>query len=130
MVFGSTFRTEADATTGNFSFTEVKLTPGENKFVFKASDRAGNVSLPKEYTLYLVKPTIEATKTILDVKNLVVWVNEECKRDHSGHKGHFNHKDHSGHPQCQDGHKKKCIRVDLLEKILDEAADSYIIRTF
>jgi hypothetical protein len=126
MVFGSIFRTEANSTTGEFAYTGVKLIPGENKFVVRASDRAGNVSLPTEYTLYLVKPTIEATKIIPDVRNLVVWVNEECRRDHSGHRDHSDHNEHSVHPQCDDDHKKKCIRLDLLEKILDEAADSYL----
>jgi type 1 glutamine amidotransferase len=41
-------------------------------------------------------------------------VNEDCKRDFSIH------------ARCHDDHKK-CIRLDLLEKILDEAVDSYLI---
>jgi hypothetical protein len=53
MAFGSVFRTEADASTGNFSFAGVTLVPGENRFVFKASDKAGNVSSSAEYAVRL-----------------------------------------------------------------------------
>jgi hypothetical protein len=76
MTFVSTFRTEADAATGSFSFTGVKLIPGENKFVFRTSDRAGNVSSSTEYAVRLrIVPNAMVTTDRVEYKpNEVVTI--------------------------------------------------------
>jgi hypothetical protein len=61
-----------------------------------------------------VKSTLEADKTIPDLRNLLVWVNEKC-RESDRSQAH-----------CKDD-DPECIRLDLLEKIISEAADSYLI---
>jgi Tol biopolymer transport system component len=114
MTFVNVFSTQANPSTGEFIFGDVKLLPGENKATFQAKDAAGNVSLPAEYTIHLFKPTLEAKKTIPDVRNLLVWVNEKCK-EVDGIKVHCNDED------------RECIQMDLLERIISQATDSYLI---
>ena len=53
MAFTNVFTTRADSVTGEFVYKRVKLMPGKNLFTFRASDKAGNVSAPTEYTLNL-----------------------------------------------------------------------------
>lgn len=65
-------------------------------------------------TAFEVKPGIEASKRIPDVSNLLVWVNEKCE-EHHGHEGkHEGKKD-----------DEPCVRLDLLEGILKQAATTY-----
>ena len=113
--------------TGSFVSSTSHLAPKAYYVLLQASSVINTQPRTLASTTFEVKLTIEATKTIPDIKNLVVWVNEEWRGDHSGHSDQSIHKDHSVHPQCHDDHKKRCIRLDLLEKILDEAADSYLI---
>ncbi len=133
-----------------------------------------------------VKPGIEATKRIPDIKNVLVWVNERCREDEreasgvrreegdggrksvededrkqtteagdtqkpsshlfakspsrppltKGDAGGFgpdgkdtDHggKDDDGNDDVDDGHQRACIRLDLLEDALGQAATGYHI---
>jgi subtilase family serine protease/prenyltransferase beta subunit len=128
LTFGSLTNIPMNTTkTDDFIFSTFSLTPQTYIAILQVSPTT--ITLPKTlaHTTFEVKPGIEVTKTIPDIKNIVVWVNEECRRDHSDHRDHSIDKDHSLHPQCHDDHEKKCIRLDLLEKILHEATDSYLI---
>ncbi|MDA8083071.1 MAG: discoidin domain-containing protein [Nitrospiraceae bacterium] len=60
MVSGSDLTAAADPATGAFAFEQVRLTPGQNSFVFSATDRAGNTGPQTAYTL-----TLGANKMIL-----------------------------------------------------------------
>ena len=44
MAFGGFFEAPADPASGEFVFKGVGLSPGNNDFVFRARDRAGNLS--------------------------------------------------------------------------------------
>ena len=65
-------------------------------------------------TTFEVKPAVGITKNISEVTNLLVWVNDRCK------------KNQGIHARCID-HDTNCVREDLLEEILKEAANNYHI---
>ncbi len=78
MGFVNVFRTEADPTTGEFTFSDVELIPGKNTFVFTAENVAGNVSEPSVYTLYLGK--LEVTKSLSRaLKTLVLIADDDFR---------------------------------------------------
>ena len=68
MSFGGVFETKADASSGEFVFEKVRLSPGSNGFAFTAKDRAGNVSGAAAYGLVystgglMVKVALEKTE--------------------------------------------------------------------
>ena len=99
---------------GSFIFSTVSLTPRTYIAILQVS--SPTMAQPKTLAsaIFEVKPSIEATKTIPDIKNIAVWINEDCKRDYPIR------------ARCHDDHMK-CIRHDLLERILDETVDSYLI---
>jgi subtilase family serine protease len=127
-----TFETAINITMGstfasNTIFLALNLTPRTYVTILQVSSAIMAEPKTLASATFEVKASIEITKAIPDIRNLLVWVNEECRRDHSDHRDHSIDKDHSLHPQCHDDHEKKCIRLDLLEKILHEATDSYLI---
>ena len=73
-------------------------------------------------TTFEVKPAIEAAKTIPDVINLLVWVNERCEGESREHTA-----DSSQDEKKNSNDDKKCIRTDLLEGVLKQAVTSYFI---
>jgi subtilase family serine protease len=65
-----------------------------------------------------VKAGIQATKSIPDAANLLVWVNKNCKIPKDNKNIGAN---------CVIDHGKDCMRIDLLEKALKAAAVNYLI---
>jgi subtilase family serine protease len=83
-----------------------------------------------------VLPSLEATMTMADHTNLLVWVNDKCPPYCEQYRER--HQEQSGTPleegdendECggsQECCNKRCIRVDLLKSILDEAVTDYHI---
>ena len=99
---------------------------------------SASMSAPKTLAsaTFNVAPGLEVTKTIPDVTNLLVWVNDHCKRgkDHQD-KTERDKKDDSDDDNDGDNddgdddgdRHNRCLRVDLLEKILKEAVARYKI---
>jgi subtilase family serine protease len=81
-----------------------------------------------------VLPSLEVTKTIANPANLLVWANDECPlkceqycerhQEQNGAAWEEGDDDCDGSEECCN---KRCIRVDLLRNILDEAVASYHI---
>ena len=83
---------------------------------------------------------IEVSKTMPDVTNLLVWINDNESCQHSAI-SHQHRKNSSSDRKCEGhgedneddkdnedhGNRKDCIRLDLLENILKEAAADYMI---
>ena len=94
------------------SFTGIDLKPGFHLAVLQVSSAA--LAQPKtlDRAAFKVQPGIEAAKTIPDATSLLVWVNgNKCE------------KKSRAAMTCE----KECVRVDLLEDILKDAALSYHI---
>jgi subtilase family serine protease len=68
-------------------------------------------------------PEIEVSKAVPDVANLLVWVNEKKCEDEEV-KAKSKEDEDEEHDKDDD---KECIRLDLLEEILDQASMSYYI---
>lgn len=94
--------------TGSLILSTINLAPKR----YLARLEAATAAMAEYKTLasaaFEVKPSIGAAKTIPDVTNLLVWVNEKCAEN--------SNEDY-----------RKCIRIDLLEVMLKEAAASYFI---
>ena len=65
-------------------------------------------------TTFEVKPAVGVIKNRAEVTNLLVWVNDRCRNNQGKH------------ARCID-HDRICVREDLLEEILKEAANNYHI---
>ena len=102
---------------GNFTASTSNLKPKKYLAILQASSTQMTKPRTLASAVFEVKPGIEATKTIPDLKNLLVWVNkEECEKPEvKNEKSKENEKE------------ENCIRVDLLEKMLKEAVTSYLI---
>jgi len=61
-----------------------------------------------------IKASIEAEKTLTDVVNLLVWINDDC------------HERRGMHTRCKDNHER-CKWVDSAEELLRKTVDSYSI---
>ncbi|MEW6003366.1 MAG: Ig-like domain-containing protein, partial [Nitrospirota bacterium] len=123
-----TFDTIADipmntTITGNFISSTLNLSPKTYLAILQVS----TVTMPEPKTLasttFEVKPSLELTKKIPDVTNLLVWVNDGCEEDRGQNTEHRSQKSEGNDNEDDD----KCIRRDLLERILKEAAESYFI---
>ncbi|MBI5640584.1 MAG: hypothetical protein HZA17_09180, partial [Nitrospirae bacterium] len=72
------------------------------------------------------RPSVEATQSVSDVTNVLVWINEGChKEERGGESGR-------SESRCDKEHDKergdeRCLRSDLLEALLNDAATSYYI---
>lgn len=93
-------------------------------------------------TTFEVRPGVEISKTIPDMKNLLVWINNgyegssrqsaingqdiERSGEYEGdHNDDYYHDRDNGSDNHDD--QKKCIQLDLLETILSQASDSYFV---
>ena len=119
------------------------LSPGNYLAILQASTAVMTQAKPLASASFEVKEVaagIEASKTMPDVTNLLVWVNdkESCqhsvfnhqhrKNSNSDRKCEGHNEDNEDNNDNEDhGKKKDCIRLDLLENILKEAAADYMI---
>jgi len=98
----------------NFVFSTTPLAPR----IYLAILQAVTATMPGPRTLasvpFEVKPGVQITKAIADRVNVLVWVNDQCVR-------HFPTRG----TKCRE--PQPCLRVDLLERILNEAAIHYHI---
>ena len=98
----------------NFAFSTAPFAP----HIYLAILQAVTATMPEPKTLasvaFEVKPGFQITKTIADRVNLLVWVNDQCGR-------------HFPTPDTRCHEPQPCLRVDLLERILNEAAVHYHI---
>ena len=117
---------------GLINLSTTTMIPG----IYIAVLQAATDAMPEYKTLFKanfeVKAGLEISKTITGAGNLLVWINKKCQKpkddsnEHSGKcnnggNGHDGDHDNNHH---QDHH---CMRVDLLKKILDNAAVGYSI---
>lgn len=98
---------------GALSTTTLNLPPKLYRATLEAE--VGADLIPLAGTTFEVKPGIEAANRVPDVTNLLVWVNEKCGEGEKGGSG-----------ETEKGKKgQDCIRLDLLEAVLKEAAMTY-----
>jgi len=108
--------TMGSASAGGFSISTIPLEPRKYLVILQVQSPA--MSEPKTIAnaLFEVIPGLEATKGILDMVNLLVWINDKCNH-HPAQKG----------VECPEPPSHDCIRADLVERILREAAINYYI---
>jgi len=108
--------TIGSASEGGFSISTIPLEP--RKYLAIIQVQSASMSEPKTIAnaLFEVIPGLEAFKTIPDMVNLLVWINDKC-----------NHQPPKKGEQCPEPPSHDCIRVDLVEQILREAAVNYFI---
>jgi len=116
-----TYNTSATITVGSisaggFSISTIPLEPRIYLVILQVLSASMTEPRTIAHTLFEVIPGLEATKTIPDMANLLVWINDKC--------GH--HPPKQG-VKCPEPQPPDCIWVDLLEKILNEAAVNYRI---
>ncbi len=110
--------------TGSFTASTLSLAPGTYSAVLEVSTTLMTAQRTIANTTFEVKPAIEITKTIPDVINLLVWVNDKCNEHEEDNSEHCDY----GKDKDKDRDEvKRCIRPHLLERILKEAATSYYI---
>lgn len=104
------------SSSGNVAVPTASLTP----HIYLAVLQIGSATITQPKTIanvaFEVKAGIEITKKIADNASILVWINDKCYR----------HGDDDHHVECHGSHPD-CIRLDLLEKILKEAAVNYHI---
>jgi len=103
--------------TGNFIFSTSDLTPQIFTVILQAAISTVPESKELARTFFEIKPALEITKKITDVKNLLVWLNDKCNE----------HQERHSRRSKEGAVQKECIRLDLLERILNEAVTSYFI---
>jgi Tol biopolymer transport system component/flagellar hook assembly protein FlgD len=127
--FEKTVNIPANTTiTGNFLFSTSNLTSK----TYQATLQVYSAIMPQPKTLastsFEVKSGIEVTKTIPDVANLLVWVNDECEEDSKQYTVDSRQGQNSSQKENDHDHEKKeCIRIDLPENILRDVVTSYFI---
>ncbi len=116
--------------TGNLTASTLNLSPKSYTAVLQAL--GAGMSAPKTLatTTFEVKPSMEASKTIPEAANLLVWINDHChegkEEDHPGHDDKEGHHAKSSSGDADDD-KKSCYRIDLIERMLTEAAADYVV---
>ncbi|MEW6571884.1 MAG: hypothetical protein AB1390_12070 [Nitrospirota bacterium] len=94
----------------------------EGVYTVRLEIRNGSTILSEAQTIFEileVKPSLDVTKRIPDLTNLLVWVNEKCERDCKQPKSDCEKRDID--------ENAKCTGFDLLERILNEAVGSYYV---
>ena len=110
--------------TGNLNTSTADLTPQVYQAQLQVVLEGGVAPRTLAAASFEVLPAVQVTEAIGDPINLLVWVNDQCDR-RSGHqadvigKGAFKGGLH--------GWGQQCIRIDLLQASLTEAANSYLI---
>jgi len=102
--------------TGNFISSTSDLSPGTCLAILQASTDTMTGPKTLASTTFEVKPSIEITKRVPDVTNLLVWVNDRC--------GKCGEEAGTGH--CSDNNDG-LVDIELLEGILKEAVTGYLI---
>lgn len=95
----------------------IDLSPGAYSALLKASTSAMPEPRLLATTSFEVKPSLQASQSIPNVTNLLVWVNQHC------------HLLHKNIQECDphDPHDTGCVRIDLLRNALRGAVTSYRI---
>lgn len=101
---------------GGFSISTIPLEPRPYVAILRVQSASMSEAKTIAHVTFEVIPGLEATKTILDMVHLLVWVNDKCDHDSSQQK-----------VKCPVPRPHDCIRVDLLEQILNEAGVTYHI---
>jgi hypothetical protein len=98
----------------NGTVTASTLTLGPKKYLAVLQVRTAEMAQPRTLAsaLFEVRPGIEVTKRIPDVKNVLVWLNYPCIND--------------GSPDTGDS-TKGCVDKPFIERALDEAGVLYRI---
>ncbi len=84
MGFINIFTTQADPVTGEFIFNAVILIPGENIFIFTATDNVGNESEQNRYTLTLSVGELVLTKSVHTETRTLIWIDDKIDSDDDG----------------------------------------------
>ncbi len=100
------------------SVTTSSWIPGTYIAILRAATPAMTEFATLSKANFEVKAGIQATKSIPDAANLLVWVNKNCKMPKDNKNIGAN---------CVIDHGKDCMRIDLLEKALKAAAVNYLI---
>lgn len=113
-----------NSTTGDtLTLSTATLAPQVYKATFEVAIQEAPEPRILDTTTFEVLPSIELTTATVDHANLLVWVNHKCGTAEACDP-------ECDDTACEDGEDcccTECIRTDLLEAILDEAATSYHI---
>lgn len=111
-------------TSGSFKLSAISLEPRTYSAVLQISTPL--MAAPKTIanTTFTVKPGIEATKTIPDITNLLVWVNDDCQKDCSRYHAKTSSLISKNN---EEKNREQCDGLDLLNSILKDATTSYRI---
>jgi hypothetical protein len=109
--------------TGNINTVTADLAPQLYHAQLQAVLEGGAEPRTLATANFVVKAPTSVTEEIGDPVNLLVWVNDQCDR----HQGHDRGSGKGSFQGGWYGRYQRCIKVELLQAILAEAVNSYLI---